>query len=102
MTSERFEPAIRNAIAKHRAETREQRERIYQAARASFQRSDRSSEDIENLNLAIEKVESSFDSNTGAVLKNQKQRNLMNAAFLLFLGVAVGSVAALIFTGSTT
>ncbi|MBB6013512.1 hypothetical protein HNR59_002901 [Aquamicrobium lusatiense] len=102
MTSERFEPAIRNAIAKHRAETREQRERIYQAARASFQRSDRSSEDIENLNLAIEKVESSFERNTGAVLKKQKQRNLVNAAILLFLGVFIGSVSSLIFTGSTT
>lgn len=94
MAGERFEAAIRNAIAKRRAEAPEQRQQIYQAARASFQRLARGAEDAAALDSAIAKIEASFADNSVQLEKAQKRRHLASAAFLLLAGIAAGALAA--------
>lgn len=97
MAGERFEIALRNAIAKRRAETPGQREQIYTAARASFQNLARSAEDTAALDGAIAKIEASFADNSARVERTQKRRHLAGAAVLFLAGIAAGALAAAYF-----
>ena len=57
----RFEKLLRNAIAKFRAESAADREKIYAAARASLKRVQRAgSSDAASLEAAIKAIEASF------------------------------------------
>lgn len=60
MAQDRFEAALHRAIVKRRAETPEQREQIYAAARESFQRTGRATEELDALGAAIKSVEDTF------------------------------------------
>lgn len=102
MAGERFEAAIRNAIAKHRAETPEHRQQIYHAARTSFQRLARSTEDAAALDSAIAKVEASFADNSALVERTHRRRYLASGAVLLLVGIATGALSASYFISSST
>lgn len=102
MAGERFEAAIRNAIAKRRAETPEQRQQIYQAARTSFQRLARGAEDAAALDSAIAKVEASFADNSALIERTRKRRYLASGAVLLLSGIATGALSVSYFISPST
>ncbi len=70
MVHEHYEMAIRRAIAKHRAETPEQRERIYSAARERLGRLGKSDEEINALNSAMLTVEETFSKPPQKTIRN--------------------------------
>ena len=86
MKRDKLEEIVKAAIVSNRAETIEQRERIYRAARASIARKAAEDPEIaETLESVITEIEASF-----APPKPKQRLSLMS----LLLGLAIGAVAA--------
>ncbi len=92
MAQEQYETAIRRAIAKNRAETPEQRERIYTVARESFRRSGKGVEELAALDAAIKLIEDTFSSPLKISRRPAGMKIWAIPAFAA--GLAVGVVAA--------
>lgn len=100
MSQEQYEAAIRRAIAKNHAETPEARERVYAAARESFQRSGKSDAELKALDAAMQAVEDSFS-------KPSQQTKRLRAGLSAWMvptfaaGLAVGIGAAYALSDSS-
>jgi len=91
MADEQYEAAIRRAIAKRRAETPEQREQIYAAARESFQRTGRAAEELDALDAAIKAIESTFHKAPAVSTMSPWKRYWIVPAFVAAIGAGIGA-----------
>lgn len=89
----RFEKSLNGAIVKFRAETAADRAKVYVAARASLKRAQYSKPgDAKALELAIEKVESSFAESRQTIAQRSSRAGTL-AAMTFVLGVSAGAAA---------
>ncbi len=104
MADEQYEAAIRRAIAKRRAETPEQREQIYAAARESFQRTGKAAEELDALDAAIKSVEDTFSKPSHKTVRRWTEilSPWMVPAFVAGIAAGLGATYALSITPAGT
>lgn len=102
MQRETFEKAVKDAIVRHSATERSEREKIYNAARSTLRRrSDVSPEDIAELDAAIDAIEVTFSPKEGRWALLVLLKGVGVAFVALLAGVVLGAgVASYIHTQS--
>lgn len=92
MQRENFERVIRSTIVKRAATERSEREKIYNAARATLRRnSDVSPENIAELDAAIDAIEATFSPKEGRWALFDRLRGAGIGVIALLAGIALGA-----------
>lgn len=92
MQRQDFERVIRAALVKHAATTGPDRERLYEAARASFMRRQGHSQgDLAVLEAAIQAVEATFVSKPATPTHGERLKSLWLPAAALLVGIFIGA-----------
>jgi len=100
LNKQQFDTAVRKAIERHRAETVEQREKIYRSARSTLRRH-ADDKDVRHARLeeAISEIEASFRRKSPPAGSRSNMARLSTGLSALLFGMVIGAVVTAATTG---